>query len=629
MMTLRTARKILRVDLSRGDLREEELPDGFWRRFLGGQGFVAYTLMREMKAGSDPLGPGNVLVFATGVLTGYPFSGSGRNSVGARSPLTGAFGSADVGGWWGAELRRAGYDAIVIQGESPHPVYLQVKGGQAELRDAGAFRGRPTAEVQEAIRAAMGDERVRIAQCGPAGERLVKFACILNDLRHAAGRTGMGAVMGAKKLRAVAVRGTTAPAVADAERLQAMAQAMARWLREEGTTLTELGTPGVLMPLHLAGGLPTRNFRQGHFEGAERLSAQALNAGPLVGRDSCYACAASCKRIVRTGPPWEVDATYGGPEYETLAALGSLCGVEDLEAVCKAHEIANAQGLDSISAGVAIAFAMEAAELGILDEPGGDGRKLHFGNGEAMVNLLRNIASRQGLGELLGEGVAAASRRLGPQAEPLAMAIKGLEVPMHEPRFKPGLGLGYAVSPTGADHCHNLHDTYYEKPGKGVDGLAALGVYGPVPRTDIGPAKLRLYWAASTMRHLNNCLGVCNFIPWTPQALRDLVAAATGWDVSLHELLQGAERSINLARCFNLREGFTADDDRLPDRLHRPFADGPLVEQGLDRAAFEEMRARYYELMGWDERGRPTAGRLMALGLEEFITESVNPCQPR
>jgi aldehyde:ferredoxin oxidoreductase len=617
-----TARKILRVDLSRGDLREAELPDAFWRACLGGQGFVAHTLMREMKAGVDPLGPDNVLVFATGVLTGYPFSGSGRNSVGARSPLTGAFGCADVGGWWGAELRRAGYDAIVIRGESRHPVYLRIQDGHPELRDARALQGRPTAEVQEAIREAMGDERVRIAQCGPAGERLVKFACILNDLRHAAGRTGMGAVMGAKKLRAVAVRGTAAPGVADGERLQLMARTMARRLREEDTTLTELGTPGVLMPLHLGGGLPTHNFRQGHFAGAERLSAQALNAGPLAGRDSCFACAATCKRIASTGPPWEVDSTYGGPEYETLAALGSLCGVDDLEAVCKGHEIANAQGIDTISAGVAIAFAMEAAELGILAEQyAGDGRELRFGNARAMVDLLRAIAFRQGLGELLGEGVAAAARRLGPRAEPLAMAVKGLEVPMHEPRFKPGLGLGYAVSPTGADHCHNLHDTYYEKPGRGVDGLAALGVYGPVPRADTGPAKLRLYWAVSTVRHLNNCLGVCNFIPWTPQDLRDLTAAVTGWDISLLELVQGAERSLNLARCFNLREGFTAADDRLPDRLHQPFADGPLAGQGLNPTAFEGMRSRYYELMGWDERGRPTAGRLMALGLEEFASE--------
>ncbi len=621
-MTPGATRKILRVDLSRGDLREEELPEIFWRAYLGGQGFVAYTLMREMKAGVDPLGPDNVLVLATGVLTGYPFSGSGRNSVGARSPLTGAFGCADVGGWWGAELRRAGYDAMVIRGESAHPVYLQVKDGQPQLRDARAFQGRPTAEVQQAIREQMGDERVRIAQCGPAGERLVKFACIINDLRHAAGRTGMGAVMGAKKLRAVAVRGRATPGVADAERLQAMSRAMARRLRDEDTALTELGTPGVLMPLHLGGGLPTRNFRQGHFEGAERLSAQALNAGPLVGRDSCYACAASCKRIVKMGPPWEVDAAYGGPEYETLAALGSLCGVDDLEAVCKGHEIANAQGLDTISAGVAIAFAMEAAELGILDATSaGAARELRFGNAQAMVELLRSIASRQGLGELLGEGVSAAARRLGRRAEPLAMAIKGQEVPMHEPRFKPGLGLGYAVSPTGADHCHNLHDTYYEKPGRGVEGLATLGVYGPVPRADTGPAKLRLYWAASTVRHLNNCLGVCNFIPWTPQDLRDLTAAVTGWNVSLHELVQGAERSINLARCFNLREGFTAGDDRLPERLHQPFADGPLAGEGLDRAAFERMRARYYELMGWDGRGRPTAGRLMALGLEEFVSE--------
>jgi len=610
--------KILRVDLSSGRFTVEELPEALYRRYLGGEGLVAYWLAKEVPPRTDPLGPHNLLVFAVGVLTGHPVSGAGRNSVGAKSPLTGAFGTAEVGGWWGAELKRSGFDAILIQGRAERPVYLFVDDGRAELRDASRLTGRPTAEAQAAIRRELGDD-VRVAQCGPAGERLVRFACVINDLRHAAGRTGMGAVMGSKNLRAVAVRGGAAPQVADPERLREMARTMARRLTEEDKGFTESGTPGVLLPLHLAGGLPTRNFREGAFEGAEHIAAPALNAGPLVGRDTCYACAASCKRVTRTGPPWNVDPVYGGPEYETLAALGSTCGVDDLEAICKGHEIANAQGLDTISAGVTIAFAMECFERGLLTPEHTGGRELAFGDAEAMIELLEAIAAREGLGDLLADGVAAAAHRLGPAAAELAMHVKGLEVPMHEPRLKHGLGLGYAVSPTGADHCHNLHDTYYEKPGRGVEALAPLGVYGPVPRTDLGPAKVRLFHAVSTVRHLNNCLGLCNFVPWTPDEMRELAAAVTGWNISLYELVLAADRAVTLARCFNLREGFTGEHDRLPDRLHLPFTSGPLAGQGLDREGFARLVRLYYELMGWDADGRPTAGRLAALGLEEVV----------
>ncbi|MDQ7793211.1 MAG: aldehyde ferredoxin oxidoreductase family protein [bacterium] len=610
--------KILRVDLSRGELAVEEPPEDLYRMYLGGEGFVAHYLMREMPAGTDPLGPDNVLIFATGVLTGHALPGSGRNSVGARSPLTGAFGTSEGGGWWGAELKRAGYDAIVIRGRSSRPVYLSIVDGEAEIRDAGDIWGASTAEAEATIRDQLGDRRVRVAQCGPAGERLVRFACIINDLRHAAGRTGMGAVMGAKQLRAVAVRGSGGPPVADRKGLQALAGKMIRQQKEKDTGLTEFGTPGVLMPLQLAGGLPTRNFRQGDFEGAERISAEAFNRGPLVGRDSCYACAASCKRVARTGPPWDVNPIYGGPEYETLASLGSTCGIDDLEAICKGHEIANAMGLDTISAGVAIGFAMECFENGILTAEDTEGLDLRSGQAEAMIAMLRAIAKREGLGDLLAEGVAVAAGRLGPRATGLAVHVKGLEVPMHEPRLKHGLGLGYAVSPTGADHCHNLHDTLYEKPGRMLENLRPLGIYGPVARTDLGPAKLRLFHAVSRLRHLVNCLGVCYFVPWSPQELVGLTAAVTGWNTSLYELMQAVDRVITLARCFNVREGFTRDDDRLPGRLHEAFSSGPLQGQGLDEEGFRRLLQMYYELMGWDAGGRPTPGRLASLGLEEF-----------
>ncbi|MHB8993449.1 MAG: aldehyde ferredoxin oxidoreductase family protein, partial [Chloroflexota bacterium] len=325
--------KILRVNLTRRATSVEEPDEEFYRTYYGGTNLIAYYLLKEVRPGIDPLGPENKLIFATGPITGTPVAGSGRNGVGAKSPLTGGFGDSQAGGFFGAELKHAGFDAIIVEGRSETPVYLLVVDGRAEIRDAAALWGKTTGQTEAAIRQEVGDPQLRFATIGPGGERLVLYASILNDLTHAAGRTGMGAVMGSKRLKAIAVRGRGGPEFAAPERVHEFGKWMAQNWKNHSFALHDLGTANIVMGLDAAGGLPTRNFREGSFEGARRLSGEAMKESILTGRGSCYACPIRCKREVEVGQPWNVDALYGGPEYETIAAVGSCCGIDDLGAV--------------------------------------------------------------------------------------------------------------------------------------------------------------------------------------------------------------------------------------------------------------------------------------------------------
>ncbi|MEW5932876.1 MAG: aldehyde ferredoxin oxidoreductase family protein [Bacillota bacterium] len=607
--------RLLRVDLTRGSVRVEGLEEKVLRRFLGGRGLATYLLWREVPGGADPLGPENVLVFAPGVLTGVPAPGCGRNGVAALSPLTGRLGSAEAGGFWGAQLKRAGFDALVVEGRSPSPVYLWVHEGGAEIRDARHLWGLPTGEVESRLREELGD-RIRVCQCGPAGEKLVRFSCVVNDLTHFAGRTGLGAVMGSKRLRAIAVRGDKPVGVADEAAFRRLVREMGTTWRESARGLHEHGTAGGTAALSAQGGLPTRNFREGSFAQVEKIDGRTMTATLLKGRESCFACPIRCKRVVAAEAPYRIDGRYGGPEYETVAALGSTCGVDDLAAVCKANEICAAQGLDTISSGVTVAFAMEGAERGVW-EGWPDARVPRFGDAAGMVDLVGRIAAREGIGDLLAEGTLRAARFLGRGSEAWAVQVKGQEVPMHEPRLKHALGLGYAVSPTGADHCHNLHDTAWVKDGSSsVRDAAVLGLTGPLPLHDLGPDKVRLFAYVTNWRHFQESAVVCYFVPWTYHQLVELVRAVTGWNTSLFELLKVGERVATLARLFNIKQGWTCDEDDLHPRFYEPFAEGPL--RGISVPRDELLRARrlYYGMMGWDpETGVPTEAKLAELGL--------------
>jgi aldehyde:ferredoxin oxidoreductase len=611
--------RILRVNLSRGDWTTEEPADGFYRRYFGGEGFVGYFLLKEVPAGADPLGPENKLIFAAGPLTGVPVGGCGRHSVGGKSPLSGGFGEAEAGGYWGAELKMAGFDAIIVEGKAEGPVYLFIRDGSVEIRDARHLWGLKTLECEQAIRSELADSGVKVAQIGPAGEKQVRFACISNDLDAFAGRTGMGAVMGSKNLKAIACRGRGRLSLAEPE----AAKEIGRWIRDNVPVATkalqEFGTSRVIPGLNEAGGLPTRNFQLGYLAGADRISGQTMAGTILVKRRSCFACPVHCKREVKVDEPYAVDPRYGGPEYETIAAIGSNCGLDNLEIIAKGNELTAAYGVDSISCGGVIGFAMECFERGLLTKSDTGGLELRFGNGPAMLRMIEQISRREGLGDLLAEGVARAARKIGAGAEELALHVRGMEMAMHEPRWKQGLGVGYAVSPTGPDHVHNMHDSNFAKPGPLLQEMKVLGITEPLPVDDLSPAKIRLLKANTMWIHFLNSAVCCFFVMFYGlvglERLSRLVNAVTGWDTSVAELMQVGERAANLAQCFNLREGFTSADDTLPRRFFTPQDSGPLQGVAPDEETFRKAVATYYQMMDWPQ-GVPSAAKLGELGIE-------------
>jgi aldehyde:ferredoxin oxidoreductase len=613
--------KILRVDLDNESMSVEEPQELFYSRYLGGGALALSYLLKELKPKSDPLGPENLLVFAGSVIAGTPAAGLSRFSVAAKSPLTGAFGEAEAGGWWIPELKFAGFDAIIIKGKARKPVYLWVHDGEAQIRDAGHLWGKPTKEAQEGIREELGDKRIRIALIGPSGEKLVKVACIINELQHANGRTGLGAVMGSKNLKAIAVRGKKRMKVADGEAVRRLS----KWLRdtyeEPYFSLGNLGTARVAAVLSKQGILPTLNFREGSFDPVDAISGETMAKTILKRRGTCYGCFIRCKREVQVGKPYLVDPIYGGPEYETIAAFGSMCGVADLKAISQANQFCNAYGLDTISTGSLISFAMECYENGILTKGDTDGLDLRFGNGEAMMRMLEMIGKREGLGDILADGHCPAAEKFGKGAINFAIHVKGMPAPFHEPRGKVGVGLAYATSATGPDHMEFPHDPFWTSEA-GIALLRPLGILEPVDALDLGPKKVRLFVYLQQYWNLLNSLGICMFTakpfgPYTFSAIVDYVKAVTGWETSLFDLLKVGERHANMARIFNLREGFTARDDVLPDRFFQPLEGGPLKGKTIDREQFSTAMETYYEMMGWDpETGIPREGKLAELDLD-------------
>lgn len=611
--------RILRVDLSSRKSVIEEPAENFYRQYFGGEGFVSYFLLKEVPPEVDALGPENKLIFAAGPLTGVPVGGCGRHCVGAKSPLTGGFGESEAGGYWGTELKLAGFDAIIVEGKADKPVYIFIQDGQVEIKNAQHLWGMKTLECQDAICEELGDKNVKVTLIGPAGENLVSFACVLNDLDAAAGRTGMGAVMGSKNLKAIACRGHQRLSLANPEAVSAIGH----WIRDNTPVankgMRDFGTARVVKILNDAGGLPTRNFQLGSIDGVDAITGQTMTDTILVKRRSCFACPVQCKREVKVDGPYTVDSRYGGPEYETIAALGSNCGITDLKAIAKGHEVTNAYGIDSISCGMAISFAMECFENGLLTLKDTGGIDLRFGNATAMLQMIELISRREGLGALLAQGVARAAKEIGHGAEEFALHIKGQELPMHEPRWKQGLGVGYAVSPTGADHCHNIHDPSYTSLTPLMEDLKALGVLEPLAVDDLSPAKIRILTYHSNWMHFLNSAVCCFFVMVYGsvgfQRVSDLVSAVTGWNTSVFELIKVGERVTNLGRIYNLGNGFTAQDDVLPKRFFTPQASGPLQGVALDREAFHKATEAYYEMMGWPG-GKPSPTKLGELGID-------------
>ena len=585
--------KILHVDLTSGTTSVEEPGDAFFRTYGGGRGFIGHYLLKHVPQRADPLGPNNVLVFAPGVLTGAPVPGAGRHSVGAKSPLSGGFGEAEAGGFWGSELKRAGWDAIVVHGASASPVYLWVYEAAVEIRDAGHLWGKVTGDVEEAIHAELGDARIRVAQIGPAGENLVRFANVANDLNEFAGRSGMGAVMGSKKLKAIAVRGRTPVRIADQPALLAISKWVSSTVDQVHRGFHEYGTGGAMQGKSLDGGIPTLNYRLGTFEGTDKVDAIAIKEEVRIDMGACFACSIRCKKVVqiemreedagltRKGVKvavdprhrYRVDPKYGGPEYESLASLGTNLGVDDIVAVCKSNEICNMMGMDTISAGSTIAWAMEAYEKGVLTPEDTDGVKLEFRDGDAVVQMLQMIANREGIGDVLAEGSQRAAAKIGLGSEDYLTTVKGMEMAMHDPRHMAGMRASYLLAPTGGDHMRQTGD----KNG------------------------------------LRNQVGMCHFLAYDDDQTAQILNAVTGWGVDAAEMVATAHRGLTLARLFNMREGMTRADDRLPKR----FSEDLPKHKGLTDEELEKIVTDYYVEQGWDPAtGAPTRETVSALGIQ-------------
>ena len=615
--------KILRVDLTTRTVKVDEPPVEVYRKYMGGSLLASYYLLTEMEGGVDPLGPDNLLVVAASVMCGCQAPAFNRYTVAAKSPLSGGFGEAEAGGFFGPELKRAGFDAVLLKGQADAPVYLWVNDGEAELRDASHLWGQSTGDVDAAIKAETGEDKAIVMQCGPAGEKQVRYANVVNNLRHANGRSGMGAVMGSKHLRAIAAHGTKRPAPADVGLLKEVSKEFRANYEHTPGGLHDLGTPRLVSLLNGSGILPTKNFQFGTFDKAEDISGELLAEKYLVKRGTCFACPIACKREVKVDNRYQVDPTYGGPEYETLGALGSFCCVSDLEAVCKGHELCNSYGLDTIGAGVTIAFAMECYEHGIITKEDTGGIELTWGNAEAMVKVVEMIAKREGIGDLLAEGSKRVAEKLGQGSMQYAMQVKGQELPMHEPRGKKGMAFSFATSPTGGDHIESPHDPFFAAcDPEGTHPMAPLGLIEPVDPLDLTPAKVRVFVHGQRIGNLYNTISMCFFVgaPLGPFGLNNLVDAVrgnTGWNTSLVELMKVGERTVLLPRVFNKREGFDKSDDMIPERLFEKMPEGPVAGEQVDKDEFVNMRDVYYDMIGCDtETGYPKLAKLAELGIE-------------
>lgn len=623
---------ILHIDLSSRKFWVEHPPETFYRTYWGGRALGLYYMLKEMKPKIDPLSSDNLLIFSPSVITGAPAPAMPRYTVCAKSPLTEAEGESEAGGWWGPELKKAGFDALIIRGASSTPVYLWIKDGKVEIRDARNLWGKDTAETQKLIREELVDDQIRVAQIGLAGEKMVRFANIVNELKHFNGRNGLGAVMGSKKLKAIAVRGTKPINIYNKEKVNEIARKIARRVMENPLSkdLRELGTPAVLRGFYEAGCLPSYNWTTGYFPEGEKLCAETYKKTILKKTVGCYSCPIRCKRVAEVKEDnLFVDPTYGGPEYETIASLGSICGISDLKSIAKANELCNKYTMDTISAGMTIAFAIQCYQEGILNKQDTGGIELNFGNQEVVLMLIEKIAKREGLGNLLAEGSYLASQKIGKGSQKYVHQVKRQEIPMHDPRIKTGVGLSYALADYGTDHMKAPHDPFFKDQNSiGLREMNGLGILEPVSPTDLGEKKVTLFKLLDIYWTLLNILGVCDFgyVPrslGTLDELLEIIRSITGWKTTWFELMKVGERSINMSRIFNLREGFTTQDDTLPAIFFRHFKDGPLEGTGaIDQEQFRKALRLRYQLMGWDpDTGIPNHGKLIELGLEWLMGE--------
>jgi aldehyde:ferredoxin oxidoreductase len=594
--------KILRVDLSSGSFKDEIIPEEVCRKFIGGRGLAEKILWDELKPGVDPLSPENILIFMTGPLEGTRMPTSGRFHVVTKSPATGGIGDSNCGGDFGPKLRFAGYDGIVITGRAEKPVYIWIDEGNVEIRDASHLWGRGVWDTEDMLVEEIGDKKISIASIGPAGENKVVFAAIMNRKHRAAGRTGVGAVMGSKNLKAIVVRGNKEPEVHDVDKVREVSKKMIEILRKHDVTgqgLPTYGTATLVNVINEAGIFPTRNFQTGVFEGAEKISGETIREKILEKNIACWGCPIACGRKTKiTEPPYQVDGE--GPEYETDWSLGAMCGVDDLNAITYAHNICDDLGMDPISLGSTIACAMEMYEKGLIPKEKLYGLELKFGNPQAIVELAWKTAYLDGFGAEIAMGAKKLAEKYG--APELAMHSKGLELPAYDPRGVQGHGLGYATSNRGGCHLR----AYMISP-------EILGIPQQLDRFSTeGKAKALI--ELQDLFAMVDSMIVCKFVTFAIGApeLTEMLNAVTGWNFTVEEFMKTGERIYNLERMIINREGFDAKDDTLPKRvLEEPMPEGPSKGHVVK---LSEMLPEYYQLRGWKD-GVVTEEKKKELGL--------------
>ena len=608
--------KILRINLTDQSVKEEVLPFQTAKDFIGGAGFGIKYLFDEVPANSDALGPDNKLIFDPGPLSGTNVPCASRMAVTAKSPLTGAVGMGLSGGHFPVELKFAGYDVLIIEGKSEEPVYIWIKNGEVKFRSAKTLWGMKTTDTQQIIKNELNDQNVRIACIGPAGENRIKIASIINEWR-AVGRKGLGAVMGSKNLKAIAVRGGEKVKVNDRDKLKEARKVFTKAMKDSPVlypAFSNVGTPMVVDHLCHMGIFPTKNFLgTGAYDPIEQIGT-AVQATRNVGKEHCYGCPVGCSQVKLAKTGEYAGIMTEGPEFETMYSFGGVTGVENIDAIIAADRLADEMGFDTISSGVSIAFAMELYEKGILTKEDTGGLELTFGNDKAMMAILRQMSYREGLGGLLADGTKIAAEKIGKGSEKFAMHVKGLELPAYDVRGAKSHGLNFATSFTGADHCR---------------GYAFQEIFGiPVPKevdrfTAEGKGALTK-WNQDIRTATTDAPTMCGFlldmavVGIATRNTADLMEAVTGISYTPDEILSVGERINNLARAFNVREGFTRADDTLPERLMtEPIPGGVSKGHFISREELKLMLDEYYIARGWDVKtGSPTRATLKALNLE-------------
>ena len=604
--------RALLVDLTEQSVRWEPLDERVLKSFIGGIGLGTYLLYRHCPPGTEPLSPGNPLIFVTSPLVGSRLTTSSKFAVVTKSPLTGFIGDSLSSSFLATELKNTGCDALVITGRSESPTLLSIVDGQADFLNASDLLGLSTSETENEVKARLG-RRTRVACIGPAGERLVKFASIANDGGRQAGRTGPGAVMGSKNLKAIALRGTNRVPVADSEWLDITGRDLTR--RSLGPATEKyrtLGTVANVSVFNRLGTLPTLNFQQSTFDGAEQVSGEEFHQSHHVKSAHCANCTIGCEQIVATND--DQPKASGRMEYESAFALGPLVGVSDPNAVIRASQFCDQAGIDTISAGVTIAWAMESFSKGILTLEDTAGVDLRFGSVEALMDTLEKIAGRRGLGHLLAEGSRHAAAEVGQGSQAWAMHVKGLEMPGYEPRSLKTMALGLAVATRGA--CHNRSSAYEADFSSTVDRLKADERRGQITADgeDFSTVLDSLIWCKFLRKAFNDL--------YVESA--DIYEHVTGWPMTAVELKRAGERINNLKKLFNIREGWTRADDTLPPRaLDEKLPDGVAEGVGLPREELDLMIAAYYRARGWNADGTIPDEKLRELGLMDLVAEPV------